>query len=133
MICDRCDGVLNARFEPLDFDGEGNIRIARYKHHETLSSLQVSIEEGCLVCCRLSSQIMLDELIQSSQQNDENSFADAEMMQSIAGDTDQKEDSFSFEVFPGHFRDDPVLKLHLIPLSDATMSSLLELLTYCTT
>ena len=131
MFCDRCDGVLNARFEPFEFDGEGDLRIARYNHHETLSSLQASIEEGCLICCRLSSQIVLDDLIQSSQQNDEDSFTDAQMMLSIEEDTDQKEDFFSFNIFPGHFRHDPLLTLQLIPLSDATMnSSCKEILSY---
>ena len=45
MFCDNCDGVLNARFEPFDFDDEGDIRTAHYVHHETLSSFEEDIEE----------------------------------------------------------------------------------------
>ena len=133
MFCDRCDGVLNARCEPFDFDGEGDVRIARYSHHETLSSLQVSIEEGCLICCRLSSQIILDQLIQSSRQNDEDSFTDAQIEISEPleeEDPDYREDFIEFRILQGHFREN-ILTLKLIPLSDATMnSSCKEILSY---
>ena len=132
MFCDRCDGVLNARFEPFDFDDDGDVRSAHYNHHETLSSLQASIEEGCLICCRLNNQIMLDELIQSFQQNDEDSFTYARIIQSsFDEDTEEEKDSFSLYIHPGRFRGDYPLGLRFRPLSDATMdSSCKEILSY---
>lgn len=132
MFCDKCDGVLNARFEPSYFDNEGDIRNAVYNHHETLSSLQASIEERCLICCRLSSQIMLHQLIQSFQQNDKDSFTSAQIVQSsFEEDTKEENDSFSLNILPGHFGSSPLLELRFRPLSDATMdSSGKEILSY---
>ena len=132
MFCDKCDGVLNARFEPFDFDDEGDVRSAHYNHHETLSSLQASIEEGCLICCRLNSQIMLDELTQSFQQNHEDSFTFARIIQSsFEEDAEEERDSFSLYIHPGRFHGDYPLGLRFRPLSDATMdASCKEILSY---
>ena len=132
MFCDKCHGVLNARFEPFDFDDEGDVRSAHYNHHETLSSLQASIEEGCLICCRLNSQIMLDELTQSFQQNHEDSFTFARIIQSsFEEDAEEERDSFSLYIHPGRFRGDYPLGLRFRPLSEATMdASCKEILSY---
>ena len=132
MFCDKCDDVLNARFEPFDFDDEGDVRSAHYNHHETLSSLQTSIEEGCLICCRLKSQIMLDELTQSFQQNHEDSLTFARIIQSsFEEDAEEERDSFSLYIHPGRFRGDYPLGLRFRPLSDATMdASCREILSY---
>ena len=136
MFCDRCDSILNARCEPFEFDGEGDLRIALYSHHETLSSLQVSIKEGCFICCRLSSQIILDQLIQSSRQNDEDSFTYAhiaigELLEEEDPDL-RKDIQFGILQVQSRVRSrEEILILRLIPLSDATMdSSCKEILSY---
>ena len=67
---------------------------------------------------------MLDELVRSFQQNTEDSFTFARIIQSsFDEDAEEEKESFSLYIHPGRFRGDYPLGLRFRPLSDVTMDS----------